>query len=121
MFARQIHRSSYYKQKRYNMDKKNSQQSLTNLYKNEVIRDIIRDVLCEEFNESFEKLLKEGRDIKSLLVIPAKKHRDEIKELYIEYGYPLETLEHMKKMLDTLKLWNDIDEVDECDGDETKS
>lgn len=116
MFTRNIFKCSFYKQKKLIMDKKNLQPSLNGLYKNEFIRDLIRDVLTEEFNEAFERLLKEAREIKSLLIKPAKLHRNEIKELFIEFGYPMETLEHLKKMLDTLKLWNDIDEVDECDG-----
>ena len=74
------------------MDKKELKPCLSDLYKNEHIRNIIWDILGEDFEESFGKLMKEGKSIKSLLVKTAKLHKIEIKKIFIEFGFELETL-----------------------------
>ena|SRR5882762_2935983 len=97
------------------MDKTGTKPSLKKLYKSETIRHTIRDVLGPVFEETFECLMREGRMVKSLLTKEAKRYKIEIKVLFIEYGYELQTLEHLKIILDDLKIW---DESDECNGDD---
>lgn len=93
------------------MSKKNCV-SLTELYKCEHTRDSVRDVLSDDFNDSFERLMKEAKTLRSQLVKPARNYKENLKELYIEYGFEMETLEHLKKMLDEIKA---LDQFDECD------
>jgi len=96
------------------MEKSGTKPCLDQLYKSESTKNTIRDVLGEDFEESFESLMRQAHLVKSLLMKNAKKYKNEIKVLFIEYGYELETLENLKVMLDALKIW---DEMDECNGE----
>ena len=86
--------------------------SLSALYKNEHIRCVIRDVLREDFEYAFDRLQREAKSLHSLMSRAAMLHKDEIKDMFIEYGYPLETLEDLKKILETLNVWENVDEAD---------
>lgn len=85
--------------------------SLSRLYKNESIRQLIWDVLKEDFENSFESLLKDAKNVRSLLVKPAEENKSFIRELVIEYGFDFQTLNDLKECLDALKVWA----KDECD------
>ena len=93
-------------------DKKVERISLTELYKTPSIRNYVYDVLSEEFDAVFERLMKEAKNVRSLLVKQAKLNRENIKEMFIEYGHELETLEHLKKILDALRVCDEVDESD---------
>ena len=98
------------------MSKKSDKPSLTELYKTEHTRDSVWEVLSEDFDYSFERLMKEARSVKALIAKPARLHKEKLRELYIEYGFELETLEHLKKMLDEIKV---LDNIDECDDSQS--
>ena len=100
------------------MDSKKDKISLSKLYKSESIRNTVWDILSEDFDNSFDRLIKEAQNIRSLLVNSAKAKKCLLKELVIEYGYEFETLEHLKNCLDALKIMDGVDEVDECDSAE---
>ena len=76
--------------------------TLSNLYKNEQTRYLVWDVLSENFNAIFEKLLNNAKNIKSLLYLSAKRYRESIKFRYIEHGAQLQSLEDIKIILDEL-------------------
>ncbi len=97
------------------MDSKNHKISLSKLYKSESIRNTVWDILSEDFDNAFDRLIKEAYNVRSLMVNSAKANKILLKELVIEYGYEFETLEHLKKCLDALKI---IDICDECDSAE---
>ena len=99
------------------MNKKQDIPSLSKLYKSEQIRNTVRTILSEDYEDAFGRLMKEATNVRSLLVDSAKLNKFNIKELVIEYGYQFETLEQLKICLDTIKVWNKIDECRcECDG-----
>ena len=98
------------------MDPKNNKISLSKLYKSESIRNTVWDILSEDFDNAFDRLIKEAQNVRSLLVNQAKAKKCLLKELVIEYGYEFETLEHLKNCLDALKIMDGVDEVDECDS-----
>ena len=79
------------------MDPKTNKPSLKKLYKNEHIRNLIWDILTEDFDDAFERIIKDLKELRSPLVANAKTHRDFIKEMFIEYGYKMETANDMKK------------------------
>ena len=95
------------------MEKFSDSISLSKLYKSENMRNTVWDILSEDFDDNFDDLINEAKNIRSLLVKPALKNKCLIKELVIEYGFQFETLEHLKICLDRLKK---LDTVDECDG-----
>ncbi len=101
------------------MDKSGSKLCLDKLYKSESVKNTVRDVLGEDFEASFESLMRQAHLVKSLLMKTAKKYKNSLRLLFIEFGYELETLEHLKIMLDALKLYDvdEEDEVDEVDGE----
>ena len=90
--------------------------SLTELYKSEHTRNTVWDVLSEDFDDGFERLMKEAKTVRSLIAKPAKLYKEKLRELYIEHGFEMESLEHLKKMLDEIKA---LDQVDECDESNT--
>lgn len=93
--------------------------TLSNLYKSESVRNTVWSVLSEDFEDAFNRLLKEGSNFQVKLIKKAIPRKSSIKELFIEYGYKLETLDDLKKCLDTLKM---IDKsLDECDFEIDKS
>ena len=91
------------------MDKSIERICLNDLYSCEETREMIRDLLSEEFDSSFIRLMKDAKHVKSLLAIPAKKHFEKIKTQFIEYGMRLNTLEDLKNILDYLKVWDEVD------------
>lgn len=94
------------------MDSKCLKISLTKLYKNQHIRNLIWDVLKEDFEDAFERLIKELRLLESPLIDNAKKYKDFIKDMYIEYGHPMETTMDLKKIMDQVPIsW----ELNECE------
>src|SRR5260370_42031300 len=93
------------------MDKTDNR--LSNLYKSKQVRKLVYDVLSDDFEDSFDKIIKQAREIRSLLVKPAKLNKDAIKEMVIEFGREFECIEHLKKILDSIK---DCDGTDECDS-----
>ena len=94
------------------MNKREDRISLSRLYKSNDFRDKVWDLLCHDFNEIFERLIKEATNVRSLLVKPAKINKFLIKELVIEYGEPLDSLSDLKNCLDILKSWDCYDEPD---------
>jgi len=94
------------------MDKKSERVSLSKLYKSESIRNTVWDVLSEDFDDSFNRIMDDGKNLQSLLVKKAKARKILIKELVIEYGYQLETLDDLKSCLDALKTCDTVDEAD---------
>lgn len=95
------------------MSKRSGTVSLTKLYKSPTIRETVRTILTEDFEDAFDRLVKEGNNVRSLLIPIAISNKNSIKDLVIEYGYEIETLEHLKICLDDIKTW---DEPDECDS-----
>ena len=87
--------------------------SLTELYKSEHTRNTVWDVISEDFDDAFERLMKEAKTVRSLIAKPAKLNKEKLRELYIEYGFEMETLEHLKKMLDEIKVLDQVDESDD--------
>ena len=97
------------KVKLYKMEKSNERICLDDLYTSDEIKNLVRDILSEEFDASFERLMKDAKNVKSLLAIPAKKHFDKIRTQFIEYGMKMETLDDLKNILDYLKVWDEVD------------
>ena len=87
--------------------------SLSKLYKNVYIRNTIWDLLAEDFDDAFERLIKEAMAVLSLLAKPAKLNKDKLKELYIEYGFEMENLEDLKKMLEDIKALEQVEDSDD--------
>ena len=59
-------------------------------------------MLCPEFEHLFEKLIIHGEAVESAVVKKAKQRKFFIKELFIEFGYPLDKLEDLKACVDFL-------------------
>jgi hypothetical protein len=91
------------------MSSKSKKFCLTKLYKNEHIRNLIWDVLTEDFDDTFERIVKELEELKSPLVDTAELNREAIKEKFIEFGSKLETPSDLKKILDELPVWKEND------------
>jgi len=89
--------------------------SLDKLYKSQAIRDTIYTVLGEDYENSFDRIIKEGNLLRSLLIKEAICRKYEIKELVIQYGFEFETLNDLKEILDVLKIWSPLDETDSHD------
>lgn len=102
------------------MSKKSERITLSRLYKTDSFRNIIWNALSIEFEEIFNRLIDEASNLRSLLVKPAKSNKFWIKELVIEYGYEFENLEHLKKCLDALKYWDNLDVID-CACEKTEN
>ena len=98
------------------MDKKEDRISLSKLYKSDRIRNIVWSTLSLIFEDSFQRIINSGINIRSLLVETAKENKCLIKELVVEYGYPFDNLDHLKVCLDTLKNCSTVDDVD-CSGE----
>jgi hypothetical protein len=94
------------------MSAKSNKLTLTNLYKSEYVRDLIRVFLTEDFNITFERLIKELTELQSSLVIKAKANKEAIKEMFIENGERFETTKDLKKLLDELPSGEETD----CDS-----
>ena len=77
--------------------------SLTSLYKTPSVRDKVWRCLCPEFECKFEKLIQQGEVIESRIVERAKQNKFYLKELFIEFGFPMESLEDIKANLEFLK------------------
>jgi hypothetical protein len=84
------------------MEEKSNKFSLTKLYKNEHIRNLIWDILTEDFDAAFERIIRDLKDLNSGLVVQANKNREFIKEMVIEYGHKMETVFDMKKIIDKI-------------------
>ena len=100
------------------MDPKSNKPSLKKLYKSENIRNVIWDTLSEVFDDIFERLIKDMKELRSPLVANAKTHRDFIKEMFIESGYKLETANDLKKIMDEAPVssWDFGSQTDGCDN-----
>ena len=96
------------------MESKSNKPSLKKLYKSEHIRNLIWDILTEDFDDAFERILKELKELRSPLVANAKTNREFIKEMFIEYGHRMESASDLKKILDEapVALWDDINDCD---------
>lgn len=99
--------------------KKCEKSTLTGLYKSPNVRDIVWRTLCPIFEESFENLMQKGEVIESNLVKKAKNNKFYLKELFIEFGFPLESLEDLKESITSLKVVRDYPSncKDVVDGD----
>ena len=86
--------------------------SLSKLYKSEYVRKTVWTILTEDFEDSFERLMKECKQTGSHLEELAKINKCHLQQLVIEYGYEFETLENLKLCLDTLKEWNKMFAID---------
>ena len=92
------------------MDSKSNKPSLKKLYKNEQTRNLIWDLLSEDFDDAYERLYKELKELRSPLVVQVKSNREFIKEMFIEYGYKLENLSDLKKIIDEIPIsWDETD------------
>ena len=101
------------------MEKKSKRITLSNLYKSESVRNTVWGVLSEDFEDAFNRLLKEGSNFESKLIKKAIPRKSLIQELVIEYGYQLETLDDLKKCLDKLKI---VDKsLDDCNFEINKN
>lgn len=93
--------------------------SLSELYKTPRIRELIWQTLSSVFVEQFEKLIKKGEYIESGLVKKAKDNKFYLKELFIVYGFPLDSLEDLKDCLTFLKkekeCWNQVKDSHESE------
>ena len=76
---------------------------LSCLYKTPSTRDLVWRLLAPEFETKFEKVIERGEILESSLVGRAISKKFWLKELFIEYGSPLETLEDLKTALQILK------------------
>ena len=90
--------------------------SLRNLYEDVDVRHTVWTVLTEDFDDSFERLIKEAKELESNLVKNFEDNRVKIKEMFIEYGYKMVTLLDLKKILDQLPRYYELDwtELSEC-------
>jgi hypothetical protein len=95
-----------------NMEIKSENITLNDLYKSESVRDLVHQLLSEEFEYRFDKLLKEAKKIKSLLLKPAMENKSLIREKFIIFGHPLRTLVDIKNIMDNNKTCNIIDDDD---------
>ncbi|XP_054155972.1 baculoviral IAP repeat-containing protein 2-like [Oppia nitens] len=86
--------------------------SLNNLYKSDSVKQTIYSILSEEFDYVFDSLLNEAKCIKSLLVKEVIRNKLDIKEMYIQYGFPMENLKQLKIILDTIKEWKNNEDCD---------
>ena len=81
------------------MNKKCDKITLSDLYKTSSTRDLVWRVLTQEFEQKFTKLIERGELLESSLVGRAISKKFWLKELFVEYGLPLETLEDLKSAL----------------------
>ena len=94
------------------MDKKLEMPSLSKLFKaSESKRNTAYDALSEEFDDDYQRLLKEMIEIVGL-INPTRANKYRLQKLVVEYGYKCETIEDLKICLDTLKSWDNIDVCD---------
>ena len=84
------------------MNKKTEKICLTCLYKTPSTRDLVWRFLSPEFEQNFDKLSERGEILESSLVGRAISKKFLIKELFIEFGFPLESLEDLKTALEYL-------------------
>lgn len=91
---------------------KDDQLSLNKLYKSETVRQTVYTILSDEFDYVFDSLINEAKNLKSLLYVDAQRNKIDIKEMFIQYGFPMETLSQLKDILKTIKEWNNIDDID---------
>ena len=77
--------------------------SLTSLYKSPSVREKVWRCLCPEFEREFERLMARGDAIESTLIKKARQKKFYIKELFIEFGFCMETLEDIKNCLNFLE------------------
>lgn len=99
------------------MDAKSTKPSLTKLYKNDCIRNLIWDTLSEDFADAFDRIIKEFKELRSPLVAKAKANREYIKEMFIEYGHKMESVTDMKRILDTAPSDSWEDDCDQKSDD----
>ena len=76
--------------------------SLKNLYEDESVRNTVETVLGEDFDDSFERLIKESKELQSGLTNEFQLKKAEIKEMFIEYGHKMVTLMDLKNIYDLL-------------------
>ena len=81
---------------------KKKKNCLSKVYENSEIRDAIWNLLSEDFDYIFNRLVKELAYLKSTLVDVANAKRDEIEKMFIEYGYKLVTTRDLKRIIDIL-------------------
>ena len=99
------------------MAEKVEKQSLSKLYKSSHVRNTVWDILSEDFEETFGRLMKEARN--SILIATSKVNKEHLKEMVIEYGYEFENLEHLVKCLNAIKarFGNICEEKDQIEID----
>ena len=82
---------------------------LTSLYEDDEVRNTVWTVLAEDFDDSFERLIKEAKELQSSLVKEFEENRSKIKVMFIEYGFKMVTLLDLKKILDQLPRYHELD------------
>jgi hypothetical protein len=105
-------RRRYLDLKLKSMETKLENITLNDLYKSESVRDLVHQLLSEEFEYRFDKLLKEAKKIKSLLLKPAMENKSLIREKFIIFGHSLRTLVDIKNILDNNRTCNKFNDVD---------
>ena len=91
------------------MPSKKEQVCLSNLYEDPDVRNTVWTILSEDFDASFQRLVKEGQSLRSRIIPIFEENREKIKEMFIEYGYKMVTLMDLKKILDSLPRYCEID------------
>ena len=83
--------------------------SLNNLYEDEDVKNTVWTVLSEDFDDAFERLIKEAKELESNLVANFEAERSKIKEMFIQYGFKMVTLMDLKKIYDQLPRYFNSD------------
>ena len=74
--------------------------TLSEIYESETIHDIVRQSLKEEFNASFERIIKEITGAFKFEWI--RDLKDNIEQLVIEYGIKFESTKDLYRILDII-------------------
>ena len=94
------------------MDHNSNRPTLSKLFQaSESKRNTAYDALSEEFDDDFQRLIKEMIEIINM-INPARANKYRLKKLVVEFGYKCETLEDLKMCLNTLKCSDIFDETD---------
>ena len=97
------------------MGSKKEKICLSNLYKDEDVRNMVWTVLAEDFEMAFERLVKEAKSLRSSIGKIAINNKFKVKDMFIEYGYKMTTLNDLKVILDNIPDVEDSWHLEDCD------